>query len=716
MLKIKEKFKQVNLEKLSIHLTTSTGVLWLFTLLFNYLDILPSYLSTKLFFVLFITSGVFYFSQKINKIPEAVRDKSSMIYYFLHFFLLSLIVIALNQFLKRQFIIDFMPEITAISIALGFLTFYAHKNKVEKEIEDEKDKEEEAEKKRYNEFEGKFPRLNKIPVLRNIVKWMHKEGWWYSGGLVAIVVIAGIIGFFVINNMIVTIDEGYTLNSINAYNEFGKLNLAESGASYERGGIYLFVVSLIYPLFNNILVGLRFFNLILYSLIIILVYFIAKSILKNKDIALLSSFLIGINWFFMTIVLTARNYSFSIVLFGIMLLLGFNLGYNKKRDLIIYVSLFVLLLLNYFEGFLIYSLHLLIFLGILLLIEKRISLKKIFLFGSLVLLSSFFLWFTFKSSLLFILETFQIDFSRIYWEAIVFNGSIFSYIPILGLFLLFCSMIFCLINFENKKVLLLVLFPIFTILIQVFLFTSRRSYPRYLADLIIPLIIIISIFTYYLFKKKQRILPLLIILIIVSTSILNISLILNQELGYSYYQPNNFEEAINNIPENAIIITDMPNTVKIFRSSQEIYALRDNPLDGELVYLNGTHYNFLVQNKDPKFQNKDQIDYFKNIQLENYTLENEKTQLYLYYDKTPKIMSIKQLLEISKKGEIYFILTHNAFENKNKKDNYELRNFVDENSKLIYGGEIQENFAFDSREFDITINNPRKISVLKFNN
>ncbi len=186
---IKKKFNSINLEKLSIHLMVIAGVLWLFNLLFNYLEILPYYLNVKFFFVLFIASGVFYFVQIIKKIPEAVRDKSSMVYYFSHFFLLSLIVIAVNQFLKRQIIIDNLFYISVLSIGFGFLTFYANRDRVEKEIEDEKEKEGEAEKKREEEFEGKFPRINKIWGLRSVVRWMYREGWWYVIILLAILII-----------------------------------------------------------------------------------------------------------------------------------------------------------------------------------------------------------------------------------------------------------------------------------------------------------------------------------------------------------------------------------------------------------------------------------------------------------------------------------------------------------------------------------------------
>ncbi len=134
--------------KILHHFTIGVDILFVFLLLFNWLSYLPEFWNMTYIFFAVVAVNTGFLAFKINKIPEAVRDKSSMIYYFSHFFLLSLVVIALNQFLKRVWIIEHLSEISAVAIGLGFLTFYAYRNKVEREIEDEGVSEEKAEKKK----------------------------------------------------------------------------------------------------------------------------------------------------------------------------------------------------------------------------------------------------------------------------------------------------------------------------------------------------------------------------------------------------------------------------------------------------------------------------------------------------------------------------------------------------------------------------------------
>jgi len=186
------KLKLPNLDYYRIikHSAIDTNILFFILLILNYLHYLPEFWNTNKVYIWFFVVAVntAFFSFKIKQIPENKRRDSRMVYLFSHFFLLSLLIIVLNQFLKRQIIIDFLPEIIAVSIGLGFLTFYAFRNRVEKEIEHEKLSEEKAEKKRYKEFNKKFPRINRIWGLRNIVRWGYKEGWVYVLILLAILI------------------------------------------------------------------------------------------------------------------------------------------------------------------------------------------------------------------------------------------------------------------------------------------------------------------------------------------------------------------------------------------------------------------------------------------------------------------------------------------------------------------------------------------------
>jgi len=101
-----------------------------------------------------------------------------------YIFLILLLLVTISslkfEFIKpvSDFLGSFKLWLTIATIVFGALTFYMNRNVVDK-IEDEKITEEKKEKKRKEEFSEKFPRINKIPIFRNIVKWMYKEGWWY---------------------------------------------------------------------------------------------------------------------------------------------------------------------------------------------------------------------------------------------------------------------------------------------------------------------------------------------------------------------------------------------------------------------------------------------------------------------------------------------------------------------------------------------------------
>ena len=84
-----KKFNHYNILK---HLAIGFNVLFLAVLLFNYLNFLPDFWNITYIFYFIVVVNTLFFAFKIKKIPESVRDKSSMIYYFSHFFLLSLLI------------------------------------------------------------------------------------------------------------------------------------------------------------------------------------------------------------------------------------------------------------------------------------------------------------------------------------------------------------------------------------------------------------------------------------------------------------------------------------------------------------------------------------------------------------------------------------------------------------------------------------------------
>jgi len=80
-----------------------------------------------------------------------------------------------------------------ICIISGFFTIFLNKEKIEKTKEEEKNNEILEGQKRKDEFPRKYPKINKIPLLRNLIRWMYREGWFYS--VLLIIVCFSFLGF-----------------------------------------------------------------------------------------------------------------------------------------------------------------------------------------------------------------------------------------------------------------------------------------------------------------------------------------------------------------------------------------------------------------------------------------------------------------------------------------------------------------------------------------
>ena len=67
-----------------------------------------------------------------NQLIESIFEISP------YFFLSVLIILAVNQFLKLEFIISRNLHLAVLGIAFGFLAFYKNRDKVERDLENEK--------------------------------------------------------------------------------------------------------------------------------------------------------------------------------------------------------------------------------------------------------------------------------------------------------------------------------------------------------------------------------------------------------------------------------------------------------------------------------------------------------------------------------------------------------------------------------------------------
>ena len=300
-----------------------------------------------------------------------------------YLFVLLLLIITLGQFdfLKKfidlSWVEKYQTIIIVLAVASGGLTMWHNRKKVETEIEEEKNKEESAEQKRSAEFCSKYPKIYKIPILKNIVKWMYKEGWAFSVPFVLIVIIFITIkiGLPLIYNGSF-IDEYYHILSGIEFFKSGHFAELNSGELYNRGAYVSVLVGLFFKLFGQTIfvakmvpafLGIINFFLLFniskkkflskkYTLLILAIYTIIPWFIFNhfyiRMYVFYESFILALTWFFLLIIQTFNKFNrFIIYLISILLisLITYFFSYDSGKYPILLYSVFLLAYLYFFK-------------------------------------------------------------------------------------------------------------------------------------------------------------------------------------------------------------------------------------------------------------------------------------------------------------------------------------------------------------------------------
>lgn len=217
-----------------------------------------------------------------------------------HLFLLLLLIIALGNFTYLEKFIDlswvkkYQTTLTIMTIATGGLTFWYNRKRIKKETEEEKNQEEKAEEKRKKAFANKFPRINKIPILKNLMKWMYKEGWRYSLRLLMILMLFSVISTYKLGNFELREDEYQVVDAAAGYHYTGEfytwdwINQEKGERYYDRAWPHTWLIAQVYEIFGISEWSSRIISAIFGILFILSSYFIIKFFTENKNISLLT--------------------------------------------------------------------------------------------------------------------------------------------------------------------------------------------------------------------------------------------------------------------------------------------------------------------------------------------------------------------------------------------------------------------------------------------
>ena len=248
-----------------------------------------------------------------------------------YFFILILLLIILGEFFSPSWLKPFQSLIIILAVISGGLAFWLNGEKIEKEIEKENDKEKKEEDERKLNFSEKFPRVNKVPVVRSLIKWMYKEGWVYSITLILIIIIFASLGLYKLGYFEIRGDEYQVVGSATGYyrtNEFYKWDWLKNKSgkytecikedkycNYTRAWPHTFLIAQSYKIFGISEWSSRIVSLLSGIVFVILVYFISKFFFSSKNIALLGTFALALNPYFLSLFRYIRMYAILAPLF-----------------------------------------------------------------------------------------------------------------------------------------------------------------------------------------------------------------------------------------------------------------------------------------------------------------------------------------------------------------------------------------------------------------
>ncbi|MBS3143290.1 glycosyltransferase family 39 protein, partial [Candidatus Woesearchaeota archaeon] len=322
--------------------------------------------------------------KKKSKIDYIGKGKIIFFNIVPYIFLALLVLITVNQFFKFEFITKNIIRFIILAIAFGAVTFWHNRNKINFELDKEKKDEELKEEIKKREFPIKFPNLNKIPVLRNIAKWMYKEGWFYSILIILIISVSFFVRAYNLNNLSFGDDEFPSIYASKSFLGRGIMSLP-SGTLYLRSLTHNLLTSLSMLFFGFNPFGARFPSIIASLGSIFLIYFIIKY-LSNKKIAILATLTFSLLPWEISWAREARMYALFQLFY--LLLIFILLKYKSiKGKGIIYQKILIILItiLIIFT----HQIGLLVLLPLLLLIvtkNKNIKYSIIIIITSLILI------------------------------------------------------------------------------------------------------------------------------------------------------------------------------------------------------------------------------------------------------------------------------------------------------------------------------------------
>lgn len=493
-----------------------------------------------------------------------------------------------------------------------------------------------------------------------------------------------------------------TFHTVNlGYERWGEMSTSDTGVIYDRSPVYNYALSLVHVATGDSFLGLRLFNVMIWLLVAPFMYLAIRR-LFSAPVAMLSFILIQSNWFVMSTLLAGRSYTFAFIFsfFALYFILKTIISIKEKSPFISSLLLaLVFMVLNFFEGHIAFTYHLLPLFGLALMFgffelkQMKVKLTIISIGLGSALLMAVYVFLINPSFGYFLLNIFSFK------PAIKFIhdfGSIFSYFTVFGIALFCTSIIFSIHAYRNKhqgslSAILLCFFVSFTYLVHSTILVSKTRFFAYLSDLVIPLILLVSYLLWCAYSSKKPLLKVFSVVALVVIVISNIYNYIGMYNGVTSWrldaQP--FSQMWEQIPDGATVLTDQMILAPITLKNQPIYAIfrwvNDDEIVNETLEQDVVSSNPFAKRQFSQTEHARFSSYLDTIiKPQSITVDN---QLYSIYSGHPLVMNIehlKKIIDSSENKTVYILFTHTAFDFRAIARNPELHQYIFSNMNIIY--------------------------------
>lgn len=608
---------------------------------------------------------------------------------------------------KLHFLNNIEYNLIILGLVFSSLLFYMNRRNIVLEKQEEIVSYKQGKK---SEFQEKFPKLNKIPIIKQISAWIYWEWWAISTWLVILFIIWSIIIILTAKNQAIHVDDMYTYSAVKWYNLYGEYKSYITGVHYEFPLLFLYFVTKFYNLWMFLwfseTFSLRLFNVILTLIFLATNIFFLNLYNISGKIKLIIFWLITINTAIISTLLIARLYPINILLIIFSLFLIFYLIKTKdlKNKIYFFIWIFILWIISWFFHR-VSTVHILILLilaffylvYIFISIYKWKWLQYIFILWIISLANLWILLFLRPNTLNFIQ---QMMFGNEKVAIINFFQSLLTFfqsINILFIWITWIGLLFILMNKKtpNRVFLLFNLCLIISIyLVHKEFLASRTDNIRYMVDISYIFLILFLYSLFYavkiLWKYNYKIFFTLFIVLYIFHNI-NF-LIKTNEKSFSYFQMRNFwlQEKFyldNNKFNWETLITDLwlpwiekENKIYFITSTKNSDLQSINNLWKIIDNLDQYRIeNDINQQNDKKKYN---MSYISNL-FPIWEYVYDEKQDFLIKSWLLNVMNKNHLQEIIKKdGWVHILVGFTFFDNWHiDQEKHELRTYILENCK-----------------------------------